>query len=116
MATDVWQLHASDSAEHRRAGRHAIVVSRASVRGMGEQPADATLIDLSIYGCRIATACVHGAGDRLWLRLDGGWPIPATVVWADGERLGCRFDQPIAGSVVRELTRSQHDDRGVTQR
>ena len=116
MATDVWQLQGDDPAEQRRAERHAITVRRASVRGMGEQPADAQLLDLSIYGCRIAVVTEHETADRLWLRLDGGWPIPATVVWKEGERLGCRFDQPIAGSLVRELTRSQGDDRGVTPR
>lgn len=116
MATDVWQVHARGSTDQRRAGRHAITVSRASVRGMGEQPVDAELVDISIYGCRVAVTGVHETGERLWLRLDGGWPIPATVMWTDGDRLGCRFDQPIAGSVVRELTRSRHDDGGVTQR
>lgn len=116
MATDVWQLQGDEPAEHRRAERHAIAVGRASVRGMGEQPADAELLDLSIYGCRIAVVTEHVTGDRLWLRLDGGWPIPGTVVWIDGGRLGCRFDQPIAGSLVRELTRGHSDDRGVTPR
>lgn len=106
MATDVWQLHASEAAENRRAGRHTVVVSRATVRGHGQSASDALLLDLSIYGCRITSPHEHEAGERLWLRLDGGWPIPATVVWADGERLGCRFDQPIAGSMLRELTRS----------
>lgn len=65
MATDVWQLQGDEPADHRRADRHAIAVRRASVRGMGEQPADAELLDLSIYGCRIAVATEHDTGDRL---------------------------------------------------
>ncbi|HEU0044339.1 PilZ domain-containing protein [Sphingomonas sp.] len=105
MATDVWQLDTAEAIELRRAGRHTVVVSRATVRGQGQSAADATLLDVSVYGCRIAALGEHAAGDRLWLRLDGGWPIPATVVWADGERMGCRFDQPIAGSTMRDLTR-----------
>ncbi|MDB5696743.1 MAG: hypothetical protein JWN21_2286 [Sphingomonas bacterium] len=106
MATDVWQLHATAPSDDRRAGRYTVVVSRATVRGHGEKAQDAELLDLSIYGCRISSPGEHVAGDRLWLRLDGGWPIPATVVWFDGERLGCRFDQPIAGALMRDLTRA----------
>lgn len=106
MATDIWQLHETTATEQRRSDRHMVVVTRATVRAHGEPAADATLLDLSIYGCRITALGEHAAGDRLWLRLDGGWPIPATVVWSDGERLGCRFDQPIAGSMMRELTRA----------
>ena len=105
MATDVWAKHTAEATELRRAGRHTVVVSRATVRGQGQLAEDAELLDLSIYGCRVASTGEHEAGDRLWLRLDGGWPIPATVVWTDGERLGCRFDQPIAGSTMRDLTK-----------
>ena len=105
MATNVAQLDQFD-AEQRRAGRQLVAVDRATVRGHGETAQDARLLDLSIYGCRLASSGEHAAGDRLWLRLDGGWPIPATVVWFDGERLGCRFDHPIASNVMRDLTRA----------
>lgn len=105
MATDIRQWQTEAPAEQRRAERHEVAVSRASVRGMGRTPADAVLLDISIYGCRIATGAEHPAGERLWLRLDGSWPIPTTVVWSDGDRMGCRFDQPIAGSMMRDLVR-----------
>lgn len=112
MATSVWQLHepapvpVSAPIEQRRAQRRPLAIGRASVRGHGDAPCDATLLDLSIYGCRLAVSNTHDEGDRLWLRFDGGWPIAASVVWADGERIGCRFDEPIAGSMMRELTRA----------
>jgi hypothetical protein len=106
MATHVWQIHNPAPAEQRRAERRAIAVSRATVRAQGELAEAAKLLDLSIYGCRLAAPDRHEEGDRLWLRFDGGWPVAATVVWADGERIGCRFDEPIAGSMMRELTRA----------
>ena len=80
-------------------------MSRATVRGQGRDPGAAVLLDLSIYGCRIAMDSQHGEGDRVWLRLDGGWPIGATVVWVEDGRMGCRFDDPLPGSVMRELMR-----------
>lgn len=111
MATDVWQLHATappprPGGEQRRAGRRPIAVTGASVAAGRDDPTSATLLDLSIYGCRLAASGWHDEGDRLWLRFDGGWPIAASVVWADGQRIGCRFDEPIAGSLMRELTRA----------
>lgn len=109
MATTLRTLDAEieEADDRRRAERYAVAVSRSSVREHGAPPADATLLDISIYGCRIAFDGAHQPGARLWLRLDGGWPISATVVWADGELMGCRFDQPIAGSTMRDLIRGK---------
>lgn len=113
MATSVWQLYtpppperARDrTGERRRDQRRSIAVSGASVQDGGGTVA-ATLLDLSIYGCRLAVGEWHDEGDRLWLRFDGGWPIAASVVWTDGERIGCRFDAPISHSLMREVTRA----------
>ncbi|WP_404334242.1 PilZ domain-containing protein [Sphingomonas sp. MMS12-HWE2-04] len=90
--------------EQRSAPRHPILVSRASVRKQGDTPAEATLRDLSVYGCRLACATGHDQGERLWLRLHGSLPIAATVVWNDGGHIGCRFDAPIERSLMRALT------------
>jgi hypothetical protein len=94
-----------DAADRRGAEREAVVVTRASVRGQGEMAGDAELLDLSVYGCRLRVAAAYDQGARLWLRLDGGWPVRATVVWADDGRVGCRFDEPIANETMRRFTR-----------
>lgn len=106
MATHALKLQPAPAADQRRAGRTAVTVSRATVREHGQEAAEARLVDLSIYGCRMAVTEEHADGDRVWLRFDGGWPIGATVVWATDDRIGCRFDEPIAGSLMRELTRA----------
>ena len=90
------------------------MVTRASVRGQGETANDAELLDLSIYGCRLRIAAAHEVGARLWLRLDGGWPVRATVMWADAERIGCRFDEPIANEIMRRFTRLTLDRARAT--
>ena len=79
-------------------------MTRATATKRGGRPLEATLQDLSIYGCRVAACAKHGEGERLWLRFDDNLPVAATVVWNDGEHIGCRFDAPIERSLVRQLT------------
>lgn len=92
------------SLDARRAARHPVLVTRATIRGHGEQPVTAILNDLSTFGCRVATPAGHEPGERVWLRLSGGLPVPATVVWAADGVAGCRFDQPIERELVRSMT------------
>lgn len=63
------------------------------------------MVELSVYGCRLAIVGPHSADTRVWLRLDGSWPIAATVVSTDRGEIACRFDKPIPNILMRELTR-----------
>ena len=89
--------------EQRGAARHRVVIDRATVRHHGDEPTEAVLCDLSIYGCRLSSVAPHEIGERVWLRLGGGLPIAATVVWSADDLVGCRFDTAIATAVVRAL-------------
>ncbi|MFS2109679.1 PilZ domain-containing protein [Sphingomonas sp. Sphisp140] len=106
MATKFSQYRAVAPAlvEQRGATRHRILVTRATVTKRGNRPVEAMLHDLSVYGCRLACAVAHGEGDRVWLALRDDQPVPATVIWNDGAHIGCRFDDPIERSLVRQLT------------
>jgi hypothetical protein len=86
--------------------RLAIAITGASVRKHAAQPDDATLRDLSVYGCRIETACDYVPGDRVWIRLSGSLPIAGEVVWAIDGVIGCRFDAPIARALLRSIVLS----------
>lgn len=90
--------------EQRQTPRHYVAITRATVRALGEGPADAVLRDVSAFGCRLAAAPGHVAGDRVRLRLGGSMSVPATVIWSDEEVIGCRFDEPIDTSILRSLT------------
>ena len=90
--------------DQRSEPRHRILVMRAKISKQGAAPIEAMLRDLSVYGCRLACVSPHRTGERLWLRLRDNLPIPATVVWNDGDHLGCRFDTPIERSLMRSLT------------
>lgn len=106
MATRVSQFRTVTPAlvEHRRAQRYPVTVTRALVVKPDSAPLDAVLHDLSIYGCRLATAIAFQPEERLTLRLDGGLPIDAAVIWCKDDFIGCRFDEAIPRSLVRELT------------
>ncbi|MFN3619363.1 PilZ domain-containing protein [Sphingorhabdus sp.] len=90
--------------EQREAVRHAVLLSKVTVRKHTRRPATAYLVDLSVYGCRVLFDGSVKVGDRLWVRLAGSEPIGATAVWSDGERLGCKFDDTLDRSLFRALT------------
>ncbi|MBK5263894.1 MAG: PilZ domain-containing protein [Alphaproteobacteria bacterium] len=90
--------------EQRKAFRHPVVLHRATIRRRTALAHDAQLLDLSIYGCRVATDARFEANDRLWLRFEGSGPVAATAVWCNGNNIGCRFDAPIDKALFRALT------------
>jgi hypothetical protein len=92
------------SFEQRAEPRHRVHLSRATVRRNGKGAIDAQLHDISIYGCRVACAEAQPVGERIWVRLAGGLPIAAMIVWCSEGFVACRFDVPIARAVVRALT------------
>ena len=106
MATKYTQYRTVGPAlvEQRAAERHRVRLTSASVRERGGRPGHALLHDLSIYGCRLACRTRHEEGTQLWLGLRDEPPIAAKVVWNDGNFLGCRFEAPIARTLVRSLT------------
>ena len=108
MASRATQFRTAEPAavEKRGALRLAVAITGASVRKHATQPDEATLRDLSVYGCRIETNGDYGTGDRVWVRLSGSLPIGAEVVWATDGVIGCRFDEPIARALLRNIVLS----------
>ncbi len=90
--------------EQREVMRHPVLLQKATVRRHSKQPIEAKLVDVSVYGCRVLLDESFKVGDRLWLRLAGSGPISATAVWAEGDRLGCKFDEILDRTLFRQLT------------
>ena len=90
--------------EQRAALRHPVLLGKVTARRHAQRPLSALLVDLSVYGCRILHEGRVKAGDRVWLRLAGNETIGATVVWSEGDRLGCKFDNNLDRSLFRALT------------
>lgn len=61
------------------------------------------LLDVSTFGCRIGGGGADGVGDHVRLTFGHRPPIAATVVWRQDGAIGCRFDKPIATSLMRAL-------------
>lgn len=89
--------------DQRAAVRHKVHVTRATVRQLGHEPVEATLMDLSIFGCRVNSDEVFDKGDRVFVRFDGSLPIAAQVIWSDDGETGCRFDKPLERAMLRSL-------------
>ncbi len=104
LAVSAYRKVAPARLDQREVQRHPVVIRRATVRGHGRQPVEAELVDLSIYGCRLAVASDYSSNDRLWLRFAGGAPVAATAIWIEGGELGCRFDAPLDRTLFRAMT------------
>ena len=90
--------------EHRQSYRHPVQIQRAAIRAHGKTAKPGELIDLSIYGCRVASKTRFAEGGRVWLRFEGGSPMPATVIWCRDGHVGCRFDEKLDSGLFRRLT------------
>lgn len=104
LMTSQYRRVAPARIEQRAVERHPVLLQRATVRRHGKQAIEAELVDLSIYGCRVSCDGAFEADQRLWLRFSGGSPVAATVIWAEGGTLGCRFDEPLDRTLFRALT------------
>lgn len=104
LATSAYRKVAPARIEQRRIERHPVVIKKATVRGHSRQPVEAELVELSIYGCRLAVDATYKIHDRLWLRFEGSNPIGAVAVWTKYGELGCRFDAPLDRVLFRSLT------------
>lgn len=104
VAASAYRKVAPARLEQRNVTRHPVLIKRATVRGHGRHPAEAELVDLSIYGCRLAVDADYKTGDRLWLRFAGESPVAASTIWAEAGELGCRFDEPLDRALFRALT------------
>lgn len=90
--------------EHRQSYRHPVQIQRAAIRAHGKTAKVGELIDLSIYGCRVASRTRFAEGSRVWLRFEGSSPIPATAIWCQNGHVGCRFDEKLDSGLFRRLT------------
>jgi PilZ domain len=90
--------------EERDAIRHPVLISRTTMHRQTAKINNAKLIDLSIYGCSLEVDTVAKSGQRLWLRFSESSPLASTVIWCEGGKLGCRFDEAIDRDLFRSLT------------
>ena len=84
--------------EKRDSTRHPIRL-RATIR-RGAEFHRVTLSDLSTGGFRMTLDERLSSGASLTIQIDGFEPIPALVVWQDGDQTGCRFANELHPALV----------------
>lgn len=89
--------------EQRKAYRHPVQIQRTAIRQHGKNARKGELVDVSIYGCRVASDSMIAEGSRVWLRFEGSSPITATAIWCKDGQVGCRFDETLDQKLFRSL-------------
>ncbi len=93
------------AALNRRATpRHEVSISSASLKRKGNMSIVATLLDISIYGCRLEADAVFKEGEKVTLTVDEHAPVKATLVWQKTKQAGCRFADSLDTEMLRTLT------------
>lgn len=94
------------SLNQRTQPRHTVAISSASLKRKGSKSIAATLLDISIYGCRFEVDAVFKEGEKVVVTVDEHEPVDATLVWQKTKQAGCRFADALDTEVLRSLTLS----------
>jgi len=77
----------------------------AGLRQRGASGVSVQVMDLSTHGFRVMTHLELAEGSDVWLRLPGLEACHATVAWAKGNYVGCRFERPLHPAVLEMIVR-----------
>lgn len=86
---------AEDMSDRRVQERVAVDV-QAKVRELGNEGAEAKVLNISERGFMAASESQFEVGSRVWLMLPGRDRANAVVRWATGGRIGAEFAEPIS--------------------
>ena len=90
--------------DQRRAERSLAWISRVTVAFRDKPPVTASMLDLSLTGCRLRLPVTAEAGEQVMVRLPGPLDMPATLMWCHHGEAGCRFDGKVPPDLVRRVT------------
>jgi hypothetical protein len=86
---------ADDPTDRRRASRHSVQYE-ATMRELGANGVEATVLNISASGFMARTAVDFQVGSRVWLLLPGRDRASAVVKWTAGDKIGAEFAEPIS--------------------
>jgi len=90
---------AEDQTDRRRASRFAVEYE-ATMRELGANGVEATVLNISQSGFMARTAVHFDVGSRVWLLLPGRERASAVVKWTAGDKIGAEFAEPISLSDI----------------
>lgn len=92
--------------QEKRGSRRWDVQVPLQVRGLGTGPADATVSDLSRFGCGVRCQRPYHPGAEVKVILPGLAPLDAVVIWCRERDMGLKFDSPLHAAVADHLIRT----------
>ncbi len=84
------------SEEERRRGKRFTVELDARVRELGDEGAEAKVLNISESGFMAETQTEFEVGSRIWLILPGRERANAVVRWIAGDKIGAEFAEPLS--------------------
>jgi hypothetical protein len=84
------------SEEERRGSTRFTVELDARVRELGDEGADAKVLNISEKGFMAETQTEFEVGSRIWLILPGRDRANAVVRWIAGNKIGAEFAEPLS--------------------
>lgn len=87
----------------REIARRRVHLSGLNVGRRKKNRIRATILDVSIYGCRMELDAIFSPGETIQIHLADKAKIEANIVWQKAREVGCRFESPIDASVMKTL-------------
>lgn len=85
---------------------HRVNISGASVPRSKKHKVQATILDISIYGCRLELDTIVPAGENIQIHLANTEVVDARIIWQKASEAGCRFAEAISRQKVKALAPS----------
>jgi len=101
MSFTTFKARIADASERRRGERTSVEVG-ATMRELGANGVEATVINVSERGFMAVAEGQFEVGARVWLIFPGGRDrANAVVKWIAGDRLGAEFAEPVPLDLFR---------------
>lgn len=92
-------IHEAAVADRRTDSRRPVSLN-ASFRVEGAAGIGCVVSNISIAGFMAKSYAPVDPGQEIWLRVPGFDALPARVIWAEEDRIGCQFEPPIDPHVL----------------
>ncbi len=90
----------------RTMARHQVNITGSFVKRSQKNKIQATILDVSIYGCKLALDAILPEGEVIQIQIADTDSVDATIVWQKAREVGCRFADAISPQKMKALTPS----------
>ena len=109
VETTLYSLSSAPPEPDRRSDERHLSLLRVGSMMIGERRELCLIKNISSGGMMIKAYCPIETGTRISIELKHGEPVSGTALWAEGDAIGVRFDQPV--DVLALLTWSSDGPR-----